>query len=64
MAVPLRDLNTEYDDEEIIDVEVVYMVGHDNELSLLRVYQWQYGLGSTSCRNVDSLENEEDEEFK
>ncbi|PKU71040.1 hypothetical protein MA16_Dca018658 [Dendrobium catenatum] len=45
-------------------VEVVYMVEHDDERPPLRVYQRQYGAGSTAGRDADSSENEEEEEFE
>ncbi|KAL0907190.1 hypothetical protein M5K25_025739 [Dendrobium thyrsiflorum] len=56
----------EYDenDEETMRVEVVYMVEHDDEPPLLRVYRRQHGAGSIAGRDEDSSENEEEEEFE
>ncbi|KAL0928508.1 hypothetical protein M5K25_000392 [Dendrobium thyrsiflorum] len=51
-------------DEGTMRVEVVYMVEHDDEPPLLRVYRRQHGAGSTAGRDEDSSENEEEEEFE
>ncbi|KAL0907825.1 hypothetical protein M5K25_022266 [Dendrobium thyrsiflorum] len=52
------------DDKGTMRVEVVYMVEHDDEPPLLRVYRRQHGAGSTAGRDEDSSENEEEEEFE
>ncbi|KAL0923387.1 hypothetical protein M5K25_007441 [Dendrobium thyrsiflorum] len=60
----IRKREDDENDEETMRVEVVYMVEHDDEPPLLRVYRRQHGAGSTAGRDEDSSENEEEEEFE
>ncbi|KAL0907790.1 hypothetical protein M5K25_022227 [Dendrobium thyrsiflorum] len=60
----IRTREDDENDEETMRVEVVYMVEHDDEPPLLRVYRRQHGAGSTAGRDEDSSENEEEEEFE
>ncbi|KAL0907590.1 hypothetical protein M5K25_022008 [Dendrobium thyrsiflorum] len=60
----IRTREDDENDEGTMRVEVVYMVEHDDEPPLLRVYRRQHGAGSTAGRDEDSSENEEEEEFE
>ncbi|KAL0907670.1 hypothetical protein M5K25_022093 [Dendrobium thyrsiflorum] len=60
----IRTREGDENDEGTMRVEVVYMVEHDDEPPLLRVYRRQHGAGSTAGRDEDSSENEEEEEFE
>ncbi|KAL0912291.1 hypothetical protein M5K25_018254 [Dendrobium thyrsiflorum] len=60
----IRTREDDEDDKGTMRVEVVYMVEHDDEPPLLRVYRRQHGAGSTAGRDEDSSENEEEEEFE
>ncbi|KAL0910853.1 hypothetical protein M5K25_018949 [Dendrobium thyrsiflorum] len=60
----IRTREDDENDKGTMRVEVVYMVEHDDEPPLLRVYRRQHGAGSIAGRDKDSSENEEEEKFE